>query len=289
MVVAYHSSCPYGNWCWDGYHGNIVETGQVVNYVFLRVLCNTMLPVFFMISGMLFYSKENKYLNDKSATLWKKFDRLMIPYFIIFTICWWLALPKIGVASSSGHLWFVRDLFIIFIISILLAKMPKWVLMSMGGAFYILFILSSKFSILLPEMVENIAHYYIFFISGYYINNHLVKLRNSRLVKGIVIIGWLATLLIGIRSVNPLLCCIMLVCCIPNVEVKNEWVRTVDKDSFAIYMIHHVLIFALFQIPFIQHLYASSACVAIPTMFVLLIILSLFIAELLHRIGFRYF
>ena len=63
----------------------------------------------------------------------------------------------------------------------------------------------------------------------------------------------------------------------------------VDKDSFAIYLIHHVLIFALFQIPFFYYLYETSALMAIPTMFLVLTLLSLYIAEGLHRIVFKYF
>lgn len=289
VVVAYHSACPYGYWCWEGYQGDAVMTCQMISFIFLRVLCNTMLPVFFMISGMLFYAKEEKYLNDRKATFWKKFDRLMIPYFIILGVCLWLELPSIGFASSQGHLWFVRDLFVIFLFSILLCKVPKWVLMCLGGAFYVIFTLSCKYSIQLHEMIEHFSNYYIFFIGGYFLNKSLVLLRGSFVLKCTITIVWLAALLIGIRSVIPLLFCVMIVCLMPDCTVKNRCVQMLDKDSFAIYLIHHVLIFALFQIPFFYNLYETSALMAITTMFIVLTLLSSAVAEGLRRIGFKYF
>ena len=289
VVVAYHCACPYGGWCWEGYQGDAVMAGQMVSIIFHRVLCNTMLPVFFMISGMLFYAKEEKYLIDRKATIWKKFDRLLIPYFIMLVLCLWLDLPSIGLVSAWGHLWFVRDLFVIFLFSLLLSKVPKWILMCLGVAFYVLFTLCCKYSIPLHEMVEHFSNYYIFFVGGYYLNKHLVVLRRPLMLKWTITIAWLATLLIGVRSVTPLLFCVMIVCLMPDSTVKSKWVQMVDKNSFAIYLIHHVLIFALFQIPFFCYLYDTSALMAIPTMFLALTLLSLCVAEGLHRIGFKYF
>ena len=289
VVVAYHCACPYGNWCWEDYQGDAVMTSQMVDIIFLCVLCNTMLPVFFMVPGMLFYAKEEKYLCDRKATLWKKFDRLMIPYFIIFTICYRLDLPKIGLASAEGHLWFVRDLFIFFSFSLLTSKVPKWILMCLGGGLYIFFTLSCRYTIYLHEMVENFSKYYVFFIGGYLLNKNLVILRGSLILKWIISVAWLITILIGIRSVTPLLFCVMIVCLMPDSMIRNKWVQMVDKDSFAIYLIHHVLIFALFLIPFFYYLYETSALMAMPTMFFVVTLLSVCIAEGLRRIGFKYF
>lgn len=289
VIVAFHSACPYGNWSWEGYQGDTAMASQMVSIIFHRVLCNTMLPVFFMISGMLFYAKEEKYLNDREATLWRKFDRLMIPYFIILGLCLWLELPSIGFASSQGHLWFVRDLFVIFLFSILLCKVPKWLLMCLGGALYVIFTLSCKYSIQLHEMIEHFSNYYIFFIGGYYLNKSLVLLRGSLVLKCTITIAWLAALLIGIRSVTPLLFCVMIVSLVPDSPVKSYFVQMLDRDSFAIYLIHHVLIFVLFPIPFLRGLYETSAIMAIPVMFFILTLLSLAVAEGLRRIGFKHF
>lgn len=289
VIVAFHSACPYGNWSWEGYQGDAAMASQMVSIIFQRVLCNTMLPVFFMISGMLFYVKEEKYLNDRKATFWKKFDRLMIPYFIILGVCLWLDLPSIGLSSAQGHLWFVRDLFVIFLFSILLCKVPKWILMCLGGAFYVIFTLSCKYSIQLHEMIEHFSNYYIFFIGGYYLNKSLVLLRGSLVLKCTITIVWFAALLIGIRSVTPLLFCVMIVSLVPDSPIKSKFVQILDRDSFAIYLIHHVLIFMLFQIPLLHGLYETSAIMAITTMSIVLTLLSLAIAEGLRCIGFKYF
>lgn len=77
-----------------------------------------------------------------------------------------LRLPNIGVSSASGHLWFVRDLFIMFAFSILFYKIKERWLLLIGVLTYSLYIIKAKIGFETNEIVEHLLNYYIFFIGG---------------------------------------------------------------------------------------------------------------------------
>ena len=178
VIVAYHCACPYYMWQWAGYGGDAKEVKSVVDLVFLRILSNTMLPTFFMISGMLFYTYKEHY-SDRLKTLWKKFDRLIIPYCLITTFVLGLGLNKIGVSSADGHLWFVRDLFIMFALSLLCYRVKESKLVVVGVLTYVLFFIKSKTGIETNEIVEHLLNYYIFFIGGGYCGNKILSVAQE--------------------------------------------------------------------------------------------------------------
>lgn len=163
-IIAFHCYCPYGNWHEIQFNSQPFII-NCYNFVFNRIFVNTMLPVFFMISGILFYKKKNQY-TSRTSLFWKKFDRLAIPYSIIFLLCYYLNLPNIGIAQASGHLWFIRDLFLIFCFSIICLRINEAYLLILGICMYITFIFISKYNIQPPPFVLNIMKYYIFFIGG---------------------------------------------------------------------------------------------------------------------------
>lgn len=114
VIVLYHCSCPYYAWNWNGYLEKY-PVGKYISIFFLHILSDTMLPTFFMISGILLYSRINSYMNIRQA-IWRKFDRLCIPLAIITTICVWL--KTLGLHNDiDGHLWFIEVLFIYFLLS----------------------------------------------------------------------------------------------------------------------------------------------------------------------------
>lgn len=165
VIVAYHCACPYYMWQWTGYTGDAIGAKSIVDWVFLRILSNTMLPTFFMISGILFYFYKEHY-SDRVKTFWKKFNRLIVPYCLIGTFVMSLGLSKIGVSSAAGHLWFVRDLFIMFALSLLCYRVKESKLMIVGFLTYSMYIIKSKTGIETNEIVEHLLNYYIFFIGG---------------------------------------------------------------------------------------------------------------------------
>lgn len=287
VIVAYHCACPYYMWQWTGYGGDAQGVKSVVDFVFLRILSNTMLPTFFMISGMLFYIYKEHY-SDRLKTLWKKFNRLMIPYCLITTFVLCLGLTKIGVSSADGHLWFVRDLFIMFALSLLCYQVKEWKMMIVGVLTYALYIIKSKAGIEANEIVEHLLNYYIFFIGGGIVATKYYLLR-KRAIAVVLTVVWLVTLIMGVQTLYVILFNLMLVALVSDSNVENKILLSINRCSFGIYLLHHVFIFAAFYIPFMYRLYVNNAILAFASMFLMSLSVSWLTTHLLHKIQFRYF
>lgn len=135
----------------------VVFTHTIVpslRYGYLRYIWRSVLsfhmPVFFLVSGLLFENYIDKYVANKTKFIKNKFCKLMIPYFsysfflfLGIKMCQYISplskvLSKIGYGDVSlgrfllsvltgdnildKHIWFVYSTFIIFVIAILLGK-----------------------------------------------------------------------------------------------------------------------------------------------------------------------
>lgn len=59
VIVVYHAACPYGGWeAFTATISNNISSMNIINLIFQKLLCNDMLPMFFSLSGMLFYGKK---------------------------------------------------------------------------------------------------------------------------------------------------------------------------------------------------------------------------------------
>lgn len=288
VIVAYHCACPYYYWQWGGV--KLVDNqciAELTNFLFLKLLSNTMLPTFFMISGFLFYSRKEHY-SDLKATLWNKFDRLMIPFAIITTICIVLNLPMIGVASANGHLWFIRELFIFFCVALLLYRIKEFWIMLLGIISYGLYILQSRLGFTTNEVTGHFLMYFFFFIGGHYIALYYNQLRKNK-IRYTMLFFWIATFIAEIQSVYTILFNIALIGFIPSDTVVNKFLLSINKNSFGIYLLHHIVIFALFPLSITQYLYVHHAFTAIVLMFIITLSISWVMCSGLRKIGFKYF
>lgn len=285
VIVAYHCACPYYAWQWGGYLGDKELVKNVVDFTFLHLLDNTMLPVFFCISGVLFYSRKEHYA-DRLATLWKKFDRLMVPYALIFLLCAGLDLPQIGVSSADGHLWFVRELFLFFCIALLLYRLPNWVPMLLGMTTFVLNIVSIKLGWKLPIIAEHTLMFFFYFALGCIIPICYGRLRRN-IIRIPLFLLWGATLAINLQSAYQILFIFVLFAFIPTHNTDNNGTIVINKNSFGIYLLHHVMIFAIF--PYVEGVYASSAPFAFVIMFVFASLISISLSAILRKTRFRYF
>lgn len=150
IIVIYHSICPYGGWeaftktiCLEG---NSINSMEITNFIFQRLLCNTMLPMFFCLSGMLFYGKKDKH-KDILLIFWKKFDRLIIPAALIYLFCSWIEIPHVGHAGPEGHLWFVYVLFVYFCWALILHKVNIHALMLCATLGFIVYTFSGSWGL----------------------------------------------------------------------------------------------------------------------------------------------
>ena len=142
MVVFFHSIIPG------------LKTTVTSNIVF-ALLQETHMPLFFFVSGWLFELKADRYAEHKGKSIWNRFLRLMVPYFVFSAIYYILTnialdIDSIGsilrmsnggydhyslgesiyqILTFDGHmassLWFLYTLFIISVINILMPKITR--------------------------------------------------------------------------------------------------------------------------------------------------------------------
>lgn len=285
VIVAYHCVCPYYSWGWEGYLHDSRKIIQIVDFIFSKMLYNTMLPTFFLISGMLFYLRKSHYSHRKS-TFWKKFNRLIVPNCLIFALCTLLNLPNIGGAIADGHLWFVQVLFIFFCFVLLLYGMKEKWIVGISVFMYILYIVNFKFSLGLSMMEQQIFRYFIYFAGGYYIVKYHAFLRDKI---GCVILLYFITFMLQIKSIYGFLFNVVLFCVVSDKPVLNKFLISINENSFGIYLLHHVVIFYMFRFTYMQQLYAESAIEAFLCMFTISLSLSWIGSIILKKVGFDYF
>ena len=110
IIVFYHCLCAYGVWDDAAYSADL---SVPLWDVFIAIMRNIHLPLFFIIAGFLFgykrilggYGNLMKFTKDK-------FIRVMLPYFIVGIII--VVVQKIPVKSlfyGISHLWFLMTIF----------------------------------------------------------------------------------------------------------------------------------------------------------------------------------
>lgn len=287
VIVAYHCVCPYLNFNW-GVICDITLLNRILQKIFIDVLCFTMLPTFFLLSGMLFYSRKNHYA-DRIKTFWKKFDRLMVPYALIFMLCSFVMIPRIGVAECWGHLWFVKNLFIYFCIALLLFRANDIYVFVLSFICYLVYCMQSHLGIFIDGETGRIMQYAVFFFGGYFAARYFHWLRNHKYFRWGIIFAWLVALTIHQQTVFTLLFNVVLLSFVPTKAVTNKVMLYFDRQSFRIYLTHHVLMFVLFALPCFQWLYARYSVIAMLLMFIVLLAVTFVACELLTKMKLKYF
>lgn len=148
---------------------------------------------FFMLSGMLFYPKIKriKTFSNAAATVWGRFERLMVPYFVYSAITYVLKLffqdyannavskniiidVLLGINNPNGGLWFLYSLFVISVLAVILCKVPIWV--SFAGS-AVLKVCSLIFNIDVPVLVS-ICEYSFYFFAGLLLFKYYGQIRS---------------------------------------------------------------------------------------------------------------
>lgn len=285
IIILYHCSCPYMTWCWADVENELFIKRLLYTF-FFRIISDTMLPTFFLISGIIFYGRKSAY-SDRKYALWKKFDRLIVPYCLIACAIAALSLERIGAANADGHLWFIFDLFIFFCIALLFYKVNETILF-LGGAF--LYVLTIFMTHQMDSLgLSFISKYLVFFLGGYCVVRYFTILRESRLLKFLIAIIYAIIVICDERDILPFAFNMLLISLISDSEVKSKFLNVIDEHSYSLYLIHHPLIFLLFMSPFLQRFYANNGVIAIMTLFVLVFSSSLLLSIGFKKIGFKYF
>lgn len=158
----------------------------------------------------------------------------------------------------------------------------------LGVFMYLFYIIISRNVIELPFKLDYIFKYYIYFSAGYCIN-HYVEVIRSKFIKYCILIVVPICFFIGIQSIYNILFNLLLIAFIPNKEFPYKLWNNINKNSFAIYLLHHPIIISFFYTNFFQLLYSYHAFTAIVLMFIIAFPISWCMAEGLHKLGFKYF
>ena len=296
-VVLFHTLGYYTYaWPFDG--------TKVYEYHLFDTFINQInMPLFVAMSGYLFQikSKESNYLKPLPF-IKNKFYRLIIPYLF------WGGLQLIIFSKTTNyqmifsgilHLWFLLMMFEILIIMRLLYK---WTC-----NYHLLIVLFTITLITSDIPIESdilcinaVVHYLPFFLLGIIISKNDNSVKPSLPFTFIFIISSLILATCTYKYGNPpiyinyvrtvsiciiLFCLFVLVIAIPNLKNVAQFpiVQSINNNSLGIYIIHHILIWGVIQIPIIRMFLDSDIFLPPLVLFLFAFCASWSISMLLNR------
>lgn len=284
-IVVYHCFCPFNIWEWNS--GTTLGTCSL--FFFEVMLGDKMLSTFFLLSGYLFYANFDKY-RDVVKTFWNKFDRLVIPLIFVKFICPYFHLKSIGTLGvAEVHVWFLYVLFAFFVFGLLTYRINKMALVYFSVVLYLIWIVFDYKGVDLPCNGMAMMKFLLFFVGGYLLNKYMDFIRNDKKFKYFTTLSYVVSVLIGCEYLSLISFNVLLFSTVINVSCQNALWKSLDHCSFGIYIIHHILMFALFPLPFFQTLYLEWPLIATVVMFISLLTVSWSMTWMMKRLGFRYF
>lgn len=303
-IIVYHCFCYYDIWALvfpDAPHSDYSH--------FWFAICQLILSVFVFISGFLFETNSYKYKDQsRLKTIIPKVNRLLLPYLIWSVICIELfpGISQYGdILLGVQHLWFLNMLFLTFVFVVLIRNILQKTSMCVIVLVSIVLInsLVSKY----------FSHHWIY---GYYqwLFSRLPDLLAGILVARLKVFSGLKSIsalwstvffiimssIVGLPVFNislPLLSIyykyLIYIWIVSFYLILNHWktesnsfIKTFDRNSMGIYIIHHILIYAiLIYIPGFQTLMDNHFFLGPLILFATVFPLSILIANVLgsHR------
>lgn len=309
LVVFGHSIILYSS-SWSLYSS--IHSVPLLDYL-KRIIDIIQMPIFFSISGYLFFYTHNK----KRGLLWliqSKLKRLIVPYFLVGFI--YMVPIKYAVGYSGyqnktlidiidnfltgqdvGHLWFLPALFFIFLICEvcmnIIEKVPIIRKRNIGAV--VLLILATilyyegyRIAFGYAPILSAFANV-IWFAFGYFIctchefyqgffNRKIIKIVSA--IIGIFLLLFCAfydtRVIVGICG--KLICIFVLYAIMP--KKSGKVISCISKNSFGIYLFHSPLIYITFS--FFAN---ESALFVVLLNFIIFGGVSLFITEFIRRRG----
>lgn len=228
------------------------------------------MPVFFCISGYLFYGSCLHYKSIKDL-LSDKTKRLILPY-LIFAFLWVLpirllvAYPgyrncsilkiifvKLLAGFDNGHLWYLQTLFLIFIISYFIFNSNKSISIIILFVSFVIAYFSHLFKY---SVIINIFLWLPWFLLGESLNNFSIpKIFSYNWFRIFCVSGTFFYVFVILKyslfndfiysTVGSLLLLLTSYLIIPN--QSYEILNKISKNSFGIYLIHSPLVYISFR------------------------------------------
>ena len=240
------------------------------------------MPLFFSLSGYLFYytCQKNK---GFFKFVWDKFKRVIIP-FVSITLLWVipvkmlldvpgfvnesyfrLALNSIFMFKSTGHLWFLISLFVIFVVYYLLNKVFKIYIKDkkhfiLDGILLIITAYAayknSYFKTVFASVaLQRVFIYFFWFYLGFLINKYLAlgKKEDSYKCQFVPYLTFFTGAMVMLRLDNgsaiiKLLCTTAILFSVYYVmpSKTNKITEYLDRNSMGIYLFHSVFVYISF-------------------------------------------
>lgn len=268
LVVIGHSIIIYSS-DWNLYTtNNQVEFLNIIKK-FINIV---QMPLFFIISGYLYKRTCEKY--SYSHIIEAKIKRILVPF--ISTIMLWMvpirivanyepyqnstyinAIKNAIIGIDSGHLWYLPTIFALFIIIYPINKLSKEkrkikniITIFLG----ILSILSYKMPGIL--FISSICEYLFYFYIGFLFeknNQKENKIFNISIIVVTIILNIITIfyikneILVRILRLITAIFEIYSICIICKKVKMNKIIEIIDKNSFAIYLLHSPLIYLMYE------------------------------------------
>lgn len=221
------------------------------------------MPLFFSISGFLFFKKENK---ETITTLFsKKTVRLLVPFLLIGLLYmipirllanylnyngYLDATIKLITGKDGGHLWFLPSLFIIFIIEYLIMKHIK----NRTAQTFLILVLTA-IGLVAPLYIGKAFSNTIWFHLGYKIKSYSLTGKRNLSILAFVFFALLVAayflipediayykyISLAIKMTAATSAIIFSYNIIPNKQIKS--LGFIAANSFGIYLLHSPLIY----------------------------------------------
>lgn len=298
FVVLFHS-LGYYTYAWP-YNGVKVSFYHSFNLILNQIT----MPIFFVISAYIFgIKKSNNQYNNTSLFFKNKTIRLLVPYLIwsVFQLLLFHnQLTFSSIINGSLHLWFILVLFLYFsffyFFSKFLINLQKNALIILLFAFISISVFfNNDYSFL---CINGFTHYIPFFFFGLLLslskkNDILIPKEIIYFFSGVVILI-IFTLKIHInnhidiiiRECASLIIIYFLFNIIKSIKqikngLLNKIISEIDKNSFGIYIIHHIIIWYIVQQKTIQPFLNNHFIIAPLGLFLITICLSWSISKII--------
>lgn len=271
MIVFYHCICPYGVWTDASYS---VDFHVPLWDVFLDLMRNIHLPIFFVLAGYLYgYKRYMGGYNNFVKFIQKKFLRVMVPYILVgFLIVFVQKQPVYSLLYGISHLWFLMTIFECYIAGRLIDGILK------GGNKYKLLFLLFCFVLITIQgrcsiniwglTIKQFCQYFPFYAIGMILGSF--NLYRHELVR-VEVVATICSLLImiviavffkidGLLRIFGLIFVVSIFALFRNYSNINISATTIslDKCSMGIYIVHHILIQEMNRINYFYHLMKTN-------------------------------
>lgn len=253
----------------------------------LAYWCNVGVQIFFLISGILYGSKDI----DNWKKFWKnKFLKIVLPYYIVVTIMFIINLitkKELNIISyvfyllfgqafnseirltSLSHLWFVSYIMLFYLI---LHILPKIDISNKKNFYFTFFSIITGLQVLQMINVININISYVFlFIGGYYFSRRIIKYKKNINLKNVFVIASIICTIgipvqlvlekyqfsgiiyklyiIYVDYIHALLGIIILLLLMKILpSIQNRLIDYLGKISYAVYLVHHIFLLGSYSI-----------------------------------------